>query len=425
MRVRPYSLSAKLTLFAAFAVFAVAVSYCAALFYGITSTERELMSSTLAQELREAIYMGYEDGAMYRVYADGPDAGKFKPIPQWLEDSPAGFSEYLSPNDNGDAFVWRQMIHGTDWIILRDQTAFEHLEIEIYKHSLIGLGVATLIAALCGWLFSRLITRPIRRLADDMRRNANQNKFVPISASVAQDEIGSLARTCEQTLRSLHGAIDRERAFTADVSHELRTPLMVISSSLDVMRARTSDPAQLKQLDTIRRASLRLTNLVQVFLELARSQAGIPGGDDSTVGQCARVAVNHWLDKAQQKGLELNLQVEDEGPKSCGILTVSLIDNLVRNALQYTAKGSVTVTVNKNGLAVADTGRGIPDGEKKEVLERFVRGKNAPGEGYGLGLSLVRRICERNGWELSFEQRQPNGTIFRVQWQPQISLSRS
>lgn len=416
MTFKSYSLSAKLALFAAFSVFAVAIAYCGALFYGITSTERELMTSTLQQELREAIYLGYEDGALYRVYGTGPAAGKFPPIPHWLASAPKGFSEYLSPNQNGDAFLWRERMHQTDWIILRDQTAFENLEVQIYKHSLLGLGVATLLAALGGWLFSRLITRPIGRLAEDMRRNADQGRFVPITETLAKDEIGSLAKTCEQTLKSLHAALDRERAFTADVSHELRTPLMVISSSLEVLRLHNQDPGQAKQIASLDRAVTRLTRLIQVFLELARSQAGILGNNDSTVVQCARAAVRHWQSQAEKKGLSLTLQEDASGPQTCGILTTSLIDNLVRNAIQYTAKGSVTVRVFDGGMDVCDTGRGIPDGEKKVVLEQFVRGKNAPGEGYGLGLSLVRRICERNGWNLSFSSEVGKGTIFHVRW---------
>lgn len=416
MAWKSFSLSTKLAVFVAFSVFAVAVAYCGALFYGITSTERELMTSTLQQELREAIYLGYEDGALYRVFGTGPAAAKFPPIPSWLDHSPQGFSEYLSLNQNGDAFIWRERMHQTDWIILRDQTAFENLEVQIYQHSLLGLGLATILAALGGGLFARLITKPIGRLAADMRRNADRDQFVPITASLAHDEIGSLARTCEETLKSLHGALARERAFTADVSHELRTPLMVISSSLDVLRLHNHDPIQGKQLAALDRSVKRLTRLVRVFLELARSESDIVGKNDSTVAQCARAAVRHWQAQAEKKELILTLQEEHSGPKTCGILTTSLIDNLLRNAIQYTAKGSVTVRIDQDGIDVADTGRGIPDGEKKKVFEQFVRGKNAPGEGYGLGLSLVRRICERNGWRLSFASEQGKGTVFSIRW---------
>ena len=60
------------------------------------------------------------------------------------------------------------------------------------------------------------------------------------------------------------------------------------------------------------------------------------------------------------------------------------------------------------------TGRGIADEEKTRVLQAFVRGDTAPGAGYGWGLSLVRRICRKEGWVLSFVDNSPQGTIFTV-----------
>ena len=91
-----------------------------------------------------------------------------------------------------------------------------------------------------------------------------------------------------------------------------------------------------------------------------------------------------------------------------------MIDNLLRNALQYTERGQVTVVHTDGARAGAGAGRGGADVELSRALQAFVRGDTAPGEGYGWGLSLVRRICRKEGWVLSFADNPPKGTIFTV-----------
>ena len=90
------------------------------------------------------------------------------------------------------------------------------------------------------------------------------------------------------------------------------------------------------------------------------------------------------------------------------------MSNLLRNALHYTEAGSVQLIIESGGFRVEDTGVGIPPEQQERIFQPFVRGAQSRGEGLGLGLSLVRRICAHQGWSVSLEQRAPSGSCFRV-----------
>lgn len=87
--------------------------------------------------------------------------------------------------------------------------------------------------------------------------------------------------------------------------------------------------------------------------------------------------------------------------------------NLLRNALHYTERGSVRLILERGAFRIEDSGAGIPAEQHERIFQPFVRGAQARGEGLGLGLSLVKRICAKQGWSVSL-QSEPGDTRFRV-----------
>jgi len=85
-----------------------------------------------------------------------------------------------------------------------------------------------------------------------------------------------------------------------------------------------------------------------------------------------------------------------------------VVANLIRNAFTCTPAGSVTITVEDNCLTVADTGKGIHSEEIGKVFQRHFKGTGSTGS--GIGLSLVKRICDRYGWETIIDSTEGSGT---------------
>ena len=121
-------------------------------------------------------------------------------------------------------------------------------------------------------------------------------------------------------------------------------------------------------------------------------------------------------DNAEAKGLEL---IHEPGnpldtPYNATLLH-AVMGNLLRNALHYTDRGFIRLTLLPTGFLVEDSGVGIPEEKREAMFEPFVRGNEQRGEGLGLGLSLVQRICENQGWTVSLSHMEPNGCRFHVE----------
>lgn len=103
-----------------------------------------------------------------------------------------------------------------------------------------------------------------------------------------------------------------------------------------------------------------------------------------------------------RSGHKTNAVFEPGNPASTcynATLLHAVMGNLLRNALHYTERGFIRLTLTSTGFTVEDSGVGIPEEKREAMFEPFVRSNEKRGEGLGLGLSLVQRICENQGWE--------------------------
>jgi signal transduction histidine kinase len=221
----------------------------------------------------------------------------------------------------------------------------------------------------------------------------------------------------DATLGRLRQALTRERLFTSDVSHELRTPLMVLASSCELLLENPGiDQRGRSQVERIARASEEMRELVQTFLMLARAQHEDAGmAPQQNLAQVAENLLCLWRGPIQSKGLKLLYEPGTlRDTRYNATLLNAVMGNLLRNALHYTEQGFIRLALNANGFVVEDSGVGIPEEKREAMFEPFVRGSEKRGEGLGLGLSLVQRICEDQGWTVTLSTMEPNGCRFEV-----------
>ncbi|MGV2834658.1 sensor histidine kinase, partial [Pseudomonas shirazensis] len=217
-------------------------------------------------------------------------------------------------------------------------------------------------------------------------------------------------------------ALNRERLFTSDVSHELRTPLMVLATSCELLIENPSlDTRSRAQVERIARATEEMQELVKTFLMLARAQH-----DEGAVASRASLRevgddlIGVWHDTIEQKGLTLHYDGRANASPVLYNATFlqSVMGNLLRNAAHYTDSGYIRLTLDAQGFSVEDSGVGIPEEQREEMFKPFVRGGERRGEGLGLGLSLVQRICDDQGWQVTLTATAPHGCRFQVDLSP-------
>ncbi|MNL26549.1 Sensor protein BasS [compost metagenome] len=260
---------------------------------------------------------------------------------------------------------------------------------------------------------------PVVRLARQVRhRDQLLGLAPPLAPDYAADEVGELAVAFDATLGRLRQALSRERLFTSDVSHELRTPLMVLASSCELLLENPGlDQRGRAQVERIARACEEMRELVQTFLMLARAQRDDASmAPQQTLSQVADGLLHLWREPIEAKGLSLIFEAgEPASTRYNATLLHAVMGNLLRNALHYTERGFIRLTLTTSGFMVEDSGVGIPEEKREAMFEPFVRGSEKRGEGLGLGLSLVQRICENQGWNVSLTNMEPNGCRFQVE----------
>jgi len=312
-----------------------------------------------------------------------------------------------------------EVVDGRRYVLLQDQSDFEERERVLFAVVLVGFVLSLALAVFLGWVLARKVMAPVVRLARQVRhRDQLLGLAPPLAPDYAADEVGELAVAFDATLGRLRQALSREQLFTSDVSHELRTPLMVLASSCELLLENPAiDQRGRNQVERIARACEEMRELVQTFLMLARAQH-----DDGSMSpkvnlsQVADDLLGIWREPIEHKGLELIYQPGNPlDTRYNATFLHAVMGNLLRNALHYTERGFIRLTLEPTGFVVEDSGVGIPEDKREAMFEPFVRGSEKRGEGLGLGLSLVQRICENQGWSVTLSTMEPNGCRFHVQ----------
>jgi signal transduction histidine kinase len=399
----------------------VAGAFAMGIVFTVHLVEEKLISAGLGGDLQRLLLMDNVSDWSHRPEPDqlfyfSGGRGDFE-LPKDLRHLDTGFHEVFRENLSYHAMV--EIIDGRRYVLLQDQSDFEERERVLFAVVLVGFVLSLALAVFLGWVLARKVMAPVVRLARQVRhRDQLLGLAPPLAPDYAADEVGELAVAFDATLGRLRQALTRERLFTSDVSHELRTPLMVLASSCELLLVNPGlDQRGRAQVERIARACEEMRELVQTFLMLARAQREDANmSPQQSVSQVADGLLNLWRGPIEAKGLRLIF--EPGNPQTTrfnATLLQAVMGNLLRNALHYTERGFIRLTLTASGFLVEDSGVGIPEEKREAMFEPFVRGTEKRGEGLGLGLSLVQRICENQGWSVSLTTMEPNGCRFHVQ----------
>jgi signal transduction histidine kinase len=272
----------------------------------------------------------------------------------------------------------------------------------------------TLLSALGGIWLSRSVVAPVADLAAMVRHRSPDDWEQPLADDFPTGEVGELARVFDRHLIRMRAFIERERAFSADISHELRTALAVILSATEVLLDDgTLSDKQQARIGRIERAARDMAELGTALLLMVREEHSLAAGGGCVLADVVRECVEKQHHLLSGKPIEVEVRTNPELVLSAdaGLVEI-LVSNLIRNAFSYTAAGVVMVNQDDHSLTVSDSGKGIPGHAIEQVFIRHFR--DMASEGAGIGLSLVKRICDRYGWQVRLESSELRGTSVTV-----------
>lgn len=319
--------------------------------------------------------------------------------------------------DNVDYYAGRRDVGDARLYLVLDISNVEALEARLLTLALAFVLAAFIAAAALGLTLSRLVTKPVSRLADLVTSLNPSDRGLSLRAQFDDRDIGIVAAAFDRYLQRLDEFIVREQTFTDVASHELRTPLAIVQSGVQLLLEEPGlSERGRERLERIHRAALQMNGLIEALLFLARE-------DDRTkvltcsLDEVLLAAVGTHREAAANRALELHCEIV--APQAVGasaVMASVVVDNLIDNAIQHAERGRIDVRLEPGRLTVQDTGKGIASEELAHVFDYRYRGPQS--RGMGLGLYLVKRICDRLGWQIQASSMPGAGTRFDVVFLP-------
>lgn len=285
--------------------------------------------------------------------------------------------------------------------------------------------MASGLAILIGFILSRQLTAPIRRLTQATVQASERDWRYTPTLSPRRDEVGQLEQAFSEMTQRLHRAQEQRLQLFTDVAHELRTPLTVISTNLEGMLdniiptdqsniASTLDQTQAlnRLIDDLRLLSLTDANELQLDLQLC------------SITELTANVIQDFQPVAEEANIALSLTPSEELIQSSvdPLRFRQVLANLIGNAIRYlNPEQSIVVSIGSTRttaeISIADSGPGIPEEDREHVFERFYRADKSRSRstgGSGLGLAIARGLTEAHGGKLSLLEKAPPGATFII-----------
>lgn len=304
--------------------------------------------------------------------------------------------------------------NGVRFVVVYDAGAHELREARFQTLLVFMLGTVIVVSLLLGHWIAGVLTRQLSDLGSRVAALAPEEPHALLQRPDQDHEVAQLAQVFDDYHARFLDMIRREQEFTANVSHELRTPLTAIRTSCELLLADDAlrEP-QRKRVDMIEQAAQRMGLQIDALLALARG-GGYSRRETVDLAACVHAAADHYRDDMTAKDIEFRMEITSGTTVSANRAALELVlANLLRNAVQHTRHGFIGVRFHDGALTVTDSGKGIAAADLPRVFERFYRADDGRG-GYGIGLAIVKRICDELDWQISVSSAPGTGSAFSI-----------
>ncbi|MFO7338207.1 MAG: HAMP domain-containing sensor histidine kinase [Lysobacteraceae bacterium] len=386
--------------------------------YARQRVENQLVEDVMNRNIDEYARRFYSDPSgnpavpmeQIRAYVFSPASERLRrDFPEWVDLSD-GIYGITGRDVDGKPYAYKLAVRKAPdaWFYLAyDLTETQRSQTQLKRTLYAAVVLFSGLSLLIGWWSASRVMRPVSDLAARLRAYRSSSDPKPLAPHFPDDEVGQLAEALDDYAARLTEVVRRDREFNADVSHELRTPLAVIKGAVELLLSRPDlDERTRARLLRIQRAEQQCSDLIGSLLLLSRNERG--QGCSDVVKVAEQLLDSH---RAQLGGKPLQLRLEGreagftvEAPEAA--VSVAL-GNLIGNAVKYTPQGEVVVRLLPGAVQVLDTGPGLSEEDAAGLFRRGYRGTHAGhSQGAGIGLSIVSRLCDLYGWEVSVRPRQ-------------------
>jgi len=364
--------------------------------------------------------------------------GNVADVPAEVVINPGVYSfDYERPNPLGDDVVEEgrpprqregiavvrsiELGNGMRLVVGRDVVERRGYSAIILQSFMVGVVGIVLFSLIAGGITARRVLRRIDTIQQTSTKIMSGNLSERVPVTRRNDEFDALATNLNAMLDRIEQLLQGLKEVTDNVAHDLKTPLTRLRNQAEAaLRDTASVETREQALENVIAESDRLIQTFNALLMIARVEAGAPSGALSEINISEIVAdvAELYGPVAEDEGIAVETRIaEGVRLKANRELIGQAMVNLLENAMKYARpedgkSGRIDVSLSQQAdrvsISVADNGPGIPDGERKRVLERFVRLEKSRSEtGSGLGLSLVNAVARLHGGTFCIEDNAP------------------
>jgi len=428
----------KLTLFVTLSKLLIVLLFVALLPTLVNRVSFQYTNYFLGQQKKKVLNVIDKNGIDYYLQGDSTYASYTMLMEEYISLVPANNNNVRDTIETskrvieGDTLNYRILIHelkndNKKYILEIGKTTstigeYSKLLQRFTLYILIGLILVSLVVDL---LYTRILLRPLGKIVRTKLLNRKfpfKEPLSPIKTSTTDFQF--LDNSLIGLMANIHEAFDKEREFTSNASHELMTPISVLQSNIEnmMMEEGITDELQEKLLAMMKTVG-RLKKIVHSLLYISRIE-------NDQFALADKVEMHELTEQVME---ELSVRLESKSihftnKVTPGVMLMKvnrdllfqLLYNLINNAIRYNNEnGSIYLSDRYHHgkayvLIIKDTGIGIRQEELPTIFNRFKKSGNEDGEGFGLGLSIVKSIIDFHGMQISVQSVYGEGTTFNI-----------
>lgn len=278
------------------------------------------------------------------------------------------------------------------------------------------LGIVLAIGA--GFIFSTLITQPLRELQNGIR-DLKKNKYKTRLELTGETEFDEVIEEFNEVAAELEYQEELRNNLISDVSHELKTPVTSLSAQLEGIKDKVLKLDK-KRLELLQHDTKRLNELIDLLNEDTKLRAKTKSlkREEFELKDFVDFIVDINKQKLEQEKIKISNKITSSvvirADKS---MLERIFQNIIDNAIRYSGTKEIKVEFKTNTISISDKGTGIPKNDLKKIFERFYRVEKSRSRktgGLGLGLALVKQMVESHDWQIEAVQNKPHGLKFNI-----------
>lgn len=308
------------------------------------------------------------------------------------------------------------------WLVkvLFDTTPYVQSQIMIFKISFFFIIFSLILSLILGRKITQIWFRPLKAMSEKAKDISLETTNIPFTTKgPPQDEIRILAETLNRMLEKINKQAATLKQFTTDMSHEFKTPLMVMSTHIDLIEKKYTWKENIQFLDQLRKSIKHLNTLLETLLLISRFE------EKWDEGKKVAISVKAFIESRKEelssiykeKNIHFILKLPEK--LSYNIHESSfqiIIDNLLTNALKFSnIWGTIKIEASKEGFNISDTWKWMTKKEQENIFEKFYRADKSSAW-FWIGLYLVKRIVDINGWKIQVQSEPNKWTTFSIEF---------